>query len=563
MSANNGKILAVFMTVILILYAAVSFAKGGFFIGKHEGDTLHLLQMLIRMGDGDWPHLDFVTPIGVLAFAPISIFLESGMGVGKAIIAGQFLVAAVLFLPTFWVAYTRFSGGWTYLFAATILVYAVALVHGEVFDSVSISMHYNRWAWAAAFLAITATIMPAKNSQNQMVDGWIIGLALAAMALIKVTYFAAFFLPILVGLAVRKAWGTLLWALVAGLVAAALMTLWAGTPMFWLAYLRDLLNVAGSNVRPRPGFPIGGVISAPAYLGGSLAALLAVVMLRQSGRKSEGLTLLLLVPGFFYVTYQNFGNDPQWLWLLALLLFSLRPIAPVRNGIGWPLEKSIPLVAMAAMAFSMPSFINLAASPYRHLTTDVGDYAPLLPGTGIHEDLQTFAPRAYQVDVKRAMDGPGTAFSTYFDEDARKASQITFKGEDVEYCELELGMVAWFKALADDIASWEGGQGASLFAADLLSSYWLYADLSPLKGGAPWYYGDLTGIENADYLLVPTCPLSPQTRKQILYEVAGQDWIEKVQEVRRTEHYTLFSLPGERPKKVEPPKEEEDEEADD
>ncbi len=552
MSTNKGKFLAAFMAGLLGLYALVFLAKGGLFISKHEGDTLHLLQMLLRMGQGDWPHLDFVTPIGVLAFAPISAFLEAGLGIGHAIHAGQLLVAAVLFVPAWWVAKTRFDGAWAYLFAATVLIFATALVYGEVDDSVSISMHYNRWAWALSFLAITAAILPGREGPSPRMDGVVIGLAMAAMAMIKITYFAAFFIPVLVGLFARGAGRTVLWALLAGLVTVAAVTLWVGTPVIWLAYLRDLLNVAASDVRPQPGRDFSYVVSAPAYLGGSLVALLAVIFLRQAGRMTEGLVLLLLLPGFFYVTFQNFGNDPQWLWLLGLLLIALRPSGPVFNGFGWDLQKAITYAGVAAFAFATPSFLNLAASPFRHFATDVEKYAPLMPGSGVHEDLQTYAPRASRVDVRRAFDGPDTLFASLYDDDAREDTNVAFKGRDLDYCTLELGMVVWFRAVSQDIADWSGG-GKSLFSADLLSSYWLYADLTPLRGGAPWYYGALSGIENADYLLVPTCPLSADTRRKILDEVSGQDWIDEVEEVRRTPYYTLYSLPGKTPKPVEPP----------
>lgn len=551
MSKESGKILAAFMAVLLAGFAAVGFAKGGFYIGKHEGDTLHLLQMLLRMGDGDWPHLNFVTPIGVMAFAPIAVFIKAGYGVGQSIIAGQFLVALAFFPAAYWVAQSRFAKGWRFVFAATILVYAVALVHGEANDAVSISMHYNRWAWAAAFLAIATAMLPARGQDREALDGVVIGLAMAAMALIKVTYFAAFFIPVLVGLFARGAWKTVLWGLLAGLVAVVVVTLWVGTPIFWLAYLRDLLNVAGSDIRPYPGRSLEDVISAPAYLGGSMVGVGAVILLRQAGRMSQGLMLFLLLPGFFYVTFQNFGNDPQWLWLLGLLLMAMTPEQPVRNGFGWDLSRAIPMAGLAALMLSLPSFLNMAVSPLRHASTDVEDYAPLMPGTGVHEDLQTFAPRAYRVDVRRAMDGPDTVFAAYYDEEARTDSAVNFKGEDLPFCSLELGMVAWFKTVADDIAGWPGGKGAQIFTADLLSSYWMYADLTPLKGGAPWYYGDLSGIENADFLMVPSCPLSADTRMKILNEVSGQDWIDKVTEVRRTELYTLYALPGEKPKKVE------------
>ncbi|WP_371169851.1 hypothetical protein [Aliiroseovarius sp. 2305UL8-7] len=551
MSTNKGKFLAAFMASLWILYAILFFTKGGLFISKHEGDTLHLLQMLIRMGEGEWPHLDFVTPIGVLAFAPISVFLEAGMGVGHAILAGQLLVAAVFFLPTWWVARTRFDGIWSYVFAATIIIFSVALLYGEGNDSTTISMHYNRWAWAAAFLAITTIVLPAKNSANPSIDGMVIGLAMAVMAMIKVTYFAAFLPAVLVGLVARRAGRVFLWAVISGLVAAGLVTLWVGTPVIWLAYLRDLLNVAGSDVRPQPGYNFSYVVSAPAYLGGSLVAILSVVFLRQSGRMTEGLIMLLLLPGFFYVTYQNFGNDPQWLWLLGLLLVALRPEGPVFNGFGWDLQRALTYTAVAALAFSFPSFLNLTASPFRHYATATGKYLPLMPNSGLNEDLQTFGPRAGRVDVRRAYDGADSLFASLVEEGQRDDTDVTFKGRALEYCSLELGMVAWFQAVANDIASWPDAKGKALFTADLLSSYWLYADLAPLKGGAPWYYGALSGIANADYLLVPNCPLSADTRKKILDEVSGQEWSDRVKEVRRTPYYTLYSLPGEHPTKVE------------
>ncbi|WP_298562786.1 hypothetical protein [uncultured Aliiroseovarius sp.] len=552
MSANSGKILAVFMAVFLAAYAFLTFSKGGFFIGKHEGDTLHLLQMLFRMQDGDWPHFDFVTPIGILAFAPIVVFLKLGFGAGQAMLAGQYLVAVVLFPFIWWVARSRFSGGWTYLFAGTILIFCVALVYGEVIDAVSISMHYNRWAWAAAFLAITVAMLPSSGSRYASIaDGVVVGAMMVVMALIKVTYFAAFFLPVLIGLLARGAGRTVLWAVISGVVAAGLATLAVGTPIFWLAYLQDLLNVASSEVRPQPGRDFGYVVSAPAYIGGSLIIMASVVLMRQADRKPEGLMLLSLAPAFFYVTYQNFGNDPQWLWLLGLLLFARLPDAGLKNGFGWDLRQSVMVCAIAALALASPSFMNLTASPLRHLATDVEKYEPVMPGSGPHEDLQTFAPRAFQLDFRAAMDGEGTPFAHYAEYTDRDKLEVTFQGEDMSYCTLELGLVGWFETVANDIATWEGGEGAALFTADLLSSYWLYADLAPLKRGAPWYYGELSGIENADYLLVPKCPLSAPTRKAILDEISAQSWADKVTEVRRTELYTLYALPGEKAEPVE------------
>ncbi len=536
MQRANPKILAAFLLVLLVLFGGLSVARGGFYIGKHEGDTLHLLQMIMRMAAGDWPHLDFMTPIGVLALAPVAIFVRAGFGIGHAILYGQILVALVCLPAIWWVAGSRFRGLWAYLFGAAVLILILALVHGQADRTISISMHYNRWAWAAAFLAISLTLLPSLAGHHPAAEGIIIGLALAAMALIKVTYFAGFAVPILVALVGRGSYKALLWTILSGLAVVILLTAMAGVE-FWLAYLRDLVSVAGSSVRPQPGEPLGSVIGAPAYMGGSLVLLLAVILLRQSGRSLEGLVLLLLVPGFFYVTYQNFGNDPQWLGLLGVSLFALLPDHPVRNGLGWDLQKATMLAGTAALVFAAPSYLNLAYSPFRHLVADISEHAPLLPGSGRHEDIQTDDVRANRVDGKIAMDGPDTPFAAVTKPELRE--DITeFQGETLPQCSVELGMVVWFATMAADLKASGLVEDKTMFAADLLSSYWLYGASRPLPGGSPWYYGGLPGFSAADFLIVPLCPLSTRVRKMILDEVAESGVA--LTEVRRTELYILY-----------------------
>jgi len=529
-----------FLLAVVVAYAVVTLAKGGSYIGKHEGDMLHLLQIVLREAQGQWPHLDFQTPIGVLATAPIAWFVTLGFGVGMAILMSQVLVAA-LALPAIWrVAESRFAGGWAYLFGGFTLVLILALVHGETERSVSFSMHYNRWAWAAAFLAIAPAILaPRPGRAAPVADGLVIGAALSMLALVKVTYFGPCLIPIAVALIGRRAWTAIFTALGFGLAVAVAVTLLAGTPLFWLAYLRDLATVAASEVRPQPGLPFGEVVGAPAYMGGSLVLIAAVILLRQARRSTEGLVMLMLMPGFFYVQYQNWGNDPQWMGLLALLIVAARPAAPVLNGWGWDTTKALGLVATAAFAFAAPSAINLAYSPFRHLAANTEHHTPFLPGSGVHEDLQTASVRALRLDGKQAMDLPGMPFAAHTDPELREFV-TEWQGETWPECQVELGMIAWFDAIADDLEASGLAAGKTAFAADILSSFWLFGAFEPLPGASPWYYGGLPGIDRADYLLVPRCALSTKVRKLILDAVdeAGM----APHEVRRNEMYVLYAL---------------------
>ncbi len=540
MSRPNPTALFVFFVAVIVAICGAALAKGGFYLGKHEGDTLHMMEIVLRMADGQWPHLDFMTPIGILAFAPFALFVKLGYGIGHAILLGQALVAAIFLLPTWWVAASRMRGVVPYLFGLFVFVLIGALVHGEAEPAVSISMNYNRWAWAAAFVAIMAALMAPARGERPMADGLVIGLAMAALLLTKITYFAAFALPVALALFLRGAHRSLGVAVLAGLAVVLALTIAAG-PAYWGAYLRDLLIVAGSEVRSAPGLPIGAVIGAPAYLGASLTLIGGVILLRQAQQKAAGLILLLLAPGFFYVTYQNFGNDPQWLLLLAVLLLAFTPREELRNGLGWNMRGALKITAAVALALALPSFFNLAYSPFRHLKIDPEDYAPLIPRATLHADIQGTKLRLGRTDARVPLEdmAPGMGLEKWA-EYADRDEPAKFLGEELPGCELALGLSAWFDAITEDLEA-SGHAGERIFAADLFSSFWLFGDLKPLRHGAPWYYAGLPGLDSADALLVPLCPVTPKIRKQILDEIEKRGL--PFHEIRRTPLYILYA-PG-------------------
>ncbi len=536
---NPARMLGLLVAMVA-LFGGAALLKGGFYFGKHEGDTLHFMQIVLRMEAGQIPHLHFMTPIGALAFAPFSFLIGQGLSAGMAILWAQVLAALLILPAVWWVAVTRMGPWLGALLGLVIMVLMLALVHGEAERAISISMHYNRWAWAAAFLAILTALIVPERPRSALIDGVLIGLMMAVLAMIKATYFAAFAIPVLVallGTGQRAALGV---ALLTGLAVFAGLTLWLGFG-YWTAYLGDLLIVAMSEVRPAPGEDLQAVIVAPLYKGASLLAVVAVILLRQAGQTVAGLVLLLLLPGFFYVTYQNFGNDPQWLYLLAILLFAFRPGPEAVNGAGWNLRQATHIAGAMAMAFAMPSFFNLAFSPFRHFSKEVEEYAPVIPGDPRLADLQIPEVRAMRVDARVARDGPGSGLEAFV-EAADRDEPNTFRGERFAYCKIELGVTAHFQAIADDIAAAGLDTGRTAFAADLFNSYWLFGGLEPLPGGAPWYYGGLPGWAMADYLIVPLCPLSVSGQGHVLEAVteAGTELVE----LRRTPLYVLYGKPG-------------------
>ena len=535
MMQSHGSRLALVMALGLAVWSVALLAKGVFVIDMHEGDTLHLLDMVMRMARGEMPHLDFMTPIGILAVAPIAGFVGAGLGVGLSILAAQVAVAVILFPAVWRVAVSRFPGFWAHAYALFVLGLVLAVIHGEAARVVSVSMHYNRWAWALAYVAIPLALLPARTVRREALDGGLVGLALAGLALVKMTYFIAFLPPVALAMLIAGRWRMILAALVAGMGAAAVLTALAGME-FWLAYARDLLAVAGSEARPMPGDALDLVVSGPEHLTGSLALSAAVVILRQTPAKAAGLFLLLLFFPFVYVTWQNWGNDPQWLNLLAFMVLALRPEGALHNRLGWDLRQVLTLIAAVALANAAPSTINILSSPFHHISRADEDRVPLVSGDPVLADLLGEKERYWRRYLRVPGDGPGTGLEA-FAAQVEQEDPVMLAGKALPDCSADGGHTAVFTAIARDLEG-AGFGGSAIFGADLLSGFWLYGDFRPLKGGAPWHYDGLPGIRNADYVLVPTCPLTPAVRDRIAKAInsAGIE----LTNVRETPLYTLY-----------------------
>ena len=222
-----------------------------------------------------------------------------------------------------------------------------------------------------------------------------------------------------------------------------------------------------------------------------------------------------------------------------MVLLALRPQAQdVVNGFGWNARDAIGVVAAMAFALTAPSFFNLAYSPFRHMNIDTAIYAPILPRGGVHDDLQSLDLRVNRVDIRTALDGVSPSIALY---EEREEAPV-FLGEPFATCSVELGLPRVIDAVVRDMEDAGLTTGKSLFAADLFSSHWLFGDLEPMDGGAPWYYGGVPGLKDADYVLVPICPVAQDIQIQIFEILDGLVETGKIEltEIRRTDLYILF-----------------------
>jgi hypothetical protein len=146
---------------ILAFFSVPTVIAGGLFVSKHEGDMIHLLQILLRIADGGLPHLDFMTPLGLFGFAPPAFLVSKGMGAGMAMVWSQIFLGLILLPAVWWVAFSRMTGPVAYAFGGAVMLLCVALMQGTAETGVSLSMHYNRWCWAVSFIVIVAVMIPS------------------------------------------------------------------------------------------------------------------------------------------------------------------------------------------------------------------------------------------------------------------------------------------------------------------------------------------------------------------------------------------------------------------
>ncbi|TDL76322.1 hypothetical protein E2L08_13860 [Palleronia sediminis] len=534
MSRFHRIALPVFGLAMIAVLGGLSLMKGGFYGSLYDGDMLHLADIVLRMADGQMPHRDFMTPIGPLAFWPISGLVAAGQGIGLAMVGGQVAMALAILPLALWAAASRFAGWTGFAFLAATCLLPLALVQGGDVAGLSMSMHYNRWAWALAFVAVAVGVLPARR-EAPILDALAIGLPMAGLVLIKVTYVLALAPAIIVVLAARGDWRRLGAAVAVGIATLGAATAWLGLG-FWEGYVTDLLAVANSPGRSYPGLPLGELLVAPGLIAGHALALLSVILLRRGGQRELGLGLLFALPGFVYVTWQNFGHDPVWFVLWGLVLWAALDTAGRRAAPGY--------IAVAMLALGVPIFSNYAVSPLRHHAEKPGDFRAVFAGTR-HDDFVILADRMEQLDMSRAgeRDFP-EVFARMAEADSREGKPAILGGETLPTCKLSNALVGWFPAIVRDIERAVPEGDLRIFSADLLNPLWIYSDrIAPLEGGTPWHYDGLPGIENATHVFVPLCPSSLFVRSETLAALNARGDLHPV-EVARNDLYILLRLDG-------------------
>ena len=265
----------------------------------------------------------------------------------------------------------------------------------------------------------------------------------------------------------------------------------------------------------------------------------AFFMIRRSGHDLAAYALLLLVPGFIYVTYQNFGNDPQWVWFLGLAIFALRPESGVGKIFGQDLRLLMGGAAWVALALNFPSLFSNATSPLSHAQMDAARFEPMIPSALGHQDIFVRTDRGNAMVALVHRDRESAAWARYAPI-VDRAPLSEFGAVVFPYCEWASGSRAYLERVAEELVQDGLTPESQVLFADSLAGLWLFGPFTPLSGGAPWYYGGLTGLENADYLVIPKCAFVAGLREIMIKELKTSEL--RFSLVRDTEIYAVFEV---------------------
>ena len=498
---GSDAMLAPFVGAGILALVAVFYAFSPvLLVQEYEADVYHLLDLTERLRSGLLPHQETSTPLGFWSYWPIALLVDAGLPAGLAMLWAQMAVALVT-LPAFlYVAVTRFRGWTGALYMALGLLLILGLSFGDRSAEVSFSMHYNRWCWAWGLVAVPLAMVPGMG-RHGLLEGILIGLAFAAMAMTKVTFFVALLPVVGAALLLRQAWGAAIWAMLTGAMVAGLTTLALGLP-FWQAYAADLLSVLRAPFRDSPGNDLASVTILPDYLPGTVLALLGYMALRREDGAGSALSLLLLALGGIYATYQSFGNPPFWyavagIVLLAHMSFSARA------------------VGAAFLVLAAPLWVNLAFTVPWHTALARDGGIALIEGQALA--IEVDPARQDQFDLSRSY-VPGSGLQL-------NASEVRgLSGTALAACRVTGGLTAWFGGVADAVRASGIEPDSQIFVADTISAHWLAGVGQPPRhswetatgASAPWYYQGLPGIGAAEVVVTPTCTTDPLRRQAIL-----------------------------------------------
>ncbi len=284
-------------------------------------DTFVPLDAAWRTLQGQWPHTDFYTPLG------LTYFLQHGAagwlwGLNSRVVSRANLIALpFVLIPALMFSWRRLNAFSTILltlFLTVTVMSPIPLDGPERF--VAYLADYNGFGGAlCAVIALWALGVPRSDSTaGDVADAVAVGVVLLILAFLKVTFFALAIAILLTGCVVTpRAWRTALAAV--AVLAVGVVVLELAHPGLLTGYAADLSRASAANVTLFRSFHVWKAIRMNLLQVGLILAMSAVMAWIGPGRRAAagfaGVAAACVV-----VSTQNFDGFSAPLVVLVMLL---------------------------------------------------------------------------------------------------------------------------------------------------------------------------------------------------------------------------------------------------
>lgn len=306
-----------------------------------------------RTLQGQWPHSDFYTPIGLAYFwlhgaAAWLVGMDGRAVIWSNIVALPFVLTPVLVLA--WRRLDRLPA------LALIMLLAVLVTAPTFIDSPStVVVHlanYNRIGGGLSALVCLWALCPPRDARAawDVAEALLMGVVLLILLYLKLTFFAV--ATALVGCVAGRFWRQAV--LAAAPVVLGVLVLEAMHPGLMAGYLHDIARAGAANGTLFRKFCVVRAVVANAELGVVLAMLAAVAVWITPGQLRRVAGVIVVAGGCLLISSQNYGAFSPSLAVLALVLAQLVRMgtsgqhdirAPGQHGT----QASRPMLALASM----------------------------------------------------------------------------------------------------------------------------------------------------------------------------------------------------------------------
>lgn len=369
--------------LVVLALAATSLTASGLVVHRYFHDTFVVFDAMWRAALGQTPHIDFPSPIGQAYYWPFRLLSWFGeirvttLLQANAIVAVTVVTLACISLPR------RLSP--LFFALATLTIGTMAMTPRDLdgwIDSYSFLAPYNTWAWALVVIpALISMVPPAGRvaTRTTLIDGAVLGVALALLFYLKITFFAPAMGFLVLGAALRHLPLTSAGAAIAtAITIGAIVELTAHNNA---AYIRDLQLVAQVNLEGDRGVRSDKLLKSIALAGVFGAAFLTGIWLWQPATRAGAWVLRMWRPIFIAAAILGAGaaiasqNHPKLqLTLVGIGLIAGGELArrKLRQEAQAPREKPSPLARAGAVGGWLLILAPALAAPLLDSVSIVG-----------------------------------------------------------------------------------------------------------------------------------------------------------------------------------------------